>query len=103
MVASNQFLDGHYLNLPVMNEAGEIVGMVDVLKLTYATLEQVGSLVMIYVPAVPPLIMETCRSTRCRPRTMRALHGTSSGCRWTMSPIRWFRVATGPIPHTGQS
>lgn len=25
-----------------MNEAGEIVGMVDVLKLTYATLEQVG-------------------------------------------------------------
>ncbi|MCJ1288202.1 hypothetical protein MMC26_007557 [Xylographa opegraphella] len=33
--------DGHYLNLPVMNDAGEIVGMVDVLKLTYATLEQV--------------------------------------------------------------
>lgn len=25
-----------------MNESGEIVGMVDVLKLTYATLEQVG-------------------------------------------------------------
>lgn len=37
------FLDGHYLNLPVMNEAGEIVGMVDVLKLTYATLEQVST------------------------------------------------------------
>lgn len=35
------YIDGHYLNLPVMNEAGEIVGMVDVLKLTYATLEQV--------------------------------------------------------------
>lgn len=34
--------DGHYLNLPVMNDAGEIVGMVDVLKLTYATLEQVS-------------------------------------------------------------
>lgn len=34
-------LDGHYLNLPVMNHDGEIVGMVDVLKLTYATLEQV--------------------------------------------------------------
>ena len=33
--------DGHYLNLPVMNETGEIVGMVDVLKLTYATLEQI--------------------------------------------------------------
>ena len=27
-----------------MNEAGEIVGMVDVLKLTYATLEQVCAL-----------------------------------------------------------
>lgn len=26
-----------------MNEGGEIVGMVDVLKLTYATLEQVSS------------------------------------------------------------
>lgn len=36
--------DGHYLNLPVMNETGEIVGMVDVLKLTYATLEQVNSM-----------------------------------------------------------
>jgi len=33
--------DGHYLNLPVMSDAGEIVGMVDVLKLTYATLDQV--------------------------------------------------------------
>ncbi|KAJ6164944.1 hypothetical protein N7470_003616 [Penicillium chermesinum] len=32
------------LNLPVMNEAGEIVGMVDVLKLTYATLEQIGTM-----------------------------------------------------------
>ncbi|GFF29427.1 meiotically up-regulated gene 70 protein [Aspergillus udagawae] len=36
--------DGHYLNLPVMNETGEIVGMVDVLKLTYATLEQINSM-----------------------------------------------------------
>ena len=26
-----------------MNDGGEIVGMVDVLKLTYATLEQVGT------------------------------------------------------------
>lgn len=34
-------IDGHYLNLPVMSDAGEIVGMVDVLKLTYATLDQV--------------------------------------------------------------
>jgi hypothetical protein len=37
-------LDGHYLNLPVMNEGGEIVGMVDVLKLTYATLEQINTM-----------------------------------------------------------
>ncbi|SPO04306.1 probable CBS and PB1 domain protein [Cephalotrichum gorgonifer] len=36
--------DGHYLNLPVMNDGGEIVGMVDVLKLTYATLEQVNTM-----------------------------------------------------------
>lgn len=37
-------LDGHYLNLPVMNDSGEIVGMVDVLKLTYATLEQINTM-----------------------------------------------------------
>ncbi|KAI9735970.1 MAG: hypothetical protein M1834_001436 [Cirrosporium novae-zelandiae] len=36
--------DGHYLNLPVMNNTGEIVGMVDVLKLTYATLEQINTM-----------------------------------------------------------
>ncbi|KXX77106.1 Meiotically up-regulated gene 70 protein [Madurella mycetomatis] len=36
--------DGHYLNLPVMNDGGEIVGMVDVLKLTYATLEQINGM-----------------------------------------------------------
>jgi hypothetical protein len=42
--ADGRFIDGHYLNLPVMNNEGEIVGMVDVLKLTYATLEQVNSM-----------------------------------------------------------
>ncbi|KAG9532230.1 CBS-domain-containing protein [Aureobasidium sp. EXF-12298] len=36
--------DGHYLNLPVMSADGEIVGMVDVLKLTYATLDQINSM-----------------------------------------------------------
>ncbi|KAI8184830.1 hypothetical protein KHU50_012962 [Colletotrichum sp. SAR 10_65] len=37
--------DGHYLNLPVMtSDGGEIVGMVDVLKLTYATLEQINTM-----------------------------------------------------------
>jgi hypothetical protein len=41
---TNMAPDGHYLNLPVMNDGGEIVGMVDVLKLTYATLEQINSM-----------------------------------------------------------
>jgi len=35
--------DGHYLNLPVV-EGTTIIGMVDVLKLTYATLEQMYSM-----------------------------------------------------------
>jgi hypothetical protein len=34
-------VDGHYLNLPVVEEDGRLVAIVDVLKLTYATLEQV--------------------------------------------------------------
>lgn len=38
----HDLLDGHFLNLPVL-EDDEIVGMVDVLRLTYATLEQVLS------------------------------------------------------------
>lgn len=42
--AALTLVDGHYLNLPVMNEGGEIVGMVDVLKLTYATLEQINTM-----------------------------------------------------------
>lgn len=44
LVISDAIADGHYLNLPVMSDAGEIVGMVDVLKLTYATLDQVRHL-----------------------------------------------------------
>ncbi|GMK55279.1 hypothetical protein CspeluHIS016_0203350 [Cutaneotrichosporon spelunceum] len=36
---------GHYLNLPVVTEdEGRLVGIVDVLKLTYATLEQIESM-----------------------------------------------------------
>ena len=34
--------DGHFLNLPVLEDDGTLVGCVDVLKLTYATLEQVS-------------------------------------------------------------
>ncbi|KAI9495924.1 hypothetical protein BDB00DRAFT_759236 [Zychaea mexicana] len=33
--------DGHYLNLPVLDDNRNICGLVDVLRLTYATLEQV--------------------------------------------------------------
>lgn len=36
--------DGHYLNLPVLESDGQLVAIVDVLKLTYATLEQVSLL-----------------------------------------------------------
>ena len=32
--------EGHYLNLPVVETDGRLVAIVDVLKLTYATLEQ---------------------------------------------------------------
>lgn len=35
--------DGHYLNLPVLDEDRNIVGLIDVLRLTYATLEQVSN------------------------------------------------------------
>lgn len=52
-------LDGHYLNLPVMNDSGEIVGMVDVLKLTYATLEQVR--MTDYGLLLPPLFPRFCQ------------------------------------------
>lgn len=39
--ALRKMFDGHYLNLPVSNDAGDIIGIVDVLKLTYATLNQI--------------------------------------------------------------
>jgi CBS domain-containing protein len=42
--AQVQLPAGHYLNLPVVESDGRLVGIVDVLKLTYATLEQVGDL-----------------------------------------------------------
>lgn len=38
------FPAGHYLNLPVVEEDGRLVAIVDVLKLTYATLEQVRAI-----------------------------------------------------------
>ncbi|ORX35715.1 hypothetical protein BD324DRAFT_581734 [Kockovaella imperatae] len=36
--------NGHYLNLPVVDDDGRLMGIVDVLKLTYATLEQIESM-----------------------------------------------------------
>jgi hypothetical protein len=37
-------VDGHYLNLPVVDSQNTVIGIVDVLKLTYATLEQVNQM-----------------------------------------------------------
>ncbi|KAJ7597680.1 hypothetical protein C8J56DRAFT_1001506 [Mycena floridula] len=37
--------NGHYLNLPVVEADGRLVAIVDVLKLTYATLEQMNAVV----------------------------------------------------------
>jgi hypothetical protein len=42
MLTSN--LAGHYLNLPVVEGDGRLIAVVDVLKLTYATLEQMNTL-----------------------------------------------------------
>jgi hypothetical protein len=41
MLVAKLMIDGHYLNLPVVHPDGKLMGIVDVLKLTYATLEQV--------------------------------------------------------------
>lgn len=38
------FSDGHYLNLPVVETDGRLIAIVDVLKLTYATLEQMNAM-----------------------------------------------------------
>ena len=38
---THDMTDGHYLNLPVVEADGRLVAIIDVLKLTYATLEQV--------------------------------------------------------------
>ena len=83
-----------------MNESGEIVGMVDVLKLTYATLEQVMLLIGL-MTKISWLIR--LRSTLCQPGMMKALHGTNSGFLWTMNPTRWYLAANSPIHHTAPS
>lgn len=42
--ALRQMFEGHYLNLPVVDEDHEIIGIVDVLRLTYVTLNQIQKL-----------------------------------------------------------
>ncbi|KAJ9105230.1 hypothetical protein QFC21_001595 [Naganishia friedmannii] len=42
--ALKKMYTGHYLNLPVVETDGRLMGIVDVLKLTYATLEQIESI-----------------------------------------------------------
>lgn len=39
--ALKQMLDGHYLNLPIVNTDNEIIGIVDVLRLTYSILSHI--------------------------------------------------------------
>ena len=92
--------DGHYLNLPVMSPEGEIVGMVDVLKLTYATLDQVGNEGKRFLH----MLIEGSRSIPCLLVTVKARPGTSSGFHLTMRVIQWFLATTAaltqPIPQT---
>lgn len=75
--------DGHYLNLPVMSDAGEIVGMVDVLKLTYATLDQVTT-----TASEAKTCANLLRSTTSTQETAKAQPGTSSGCPSTTTQNR---------------
>ncbi|KAJ2558194.1 hypothetical protein EV175_000907 [Coemansia sp. RSA 1933] len=42
--ALKRMYEKHYLNLPVVDDSGEIMGVVDVLRLCYATLEQMKSI-----------------------------------------------------------
>jgi CBS domain-containing protein len=89
----NVVTDGHYLNLPVMSEAGEIVGMVDVLKLTYATLDQVRDLL-----CYPQKILaKFLRSTISILRIVKALPGISFGCPLTMRVNLWYLVMEGAV------
>ncbi|OZJ02422.1 hypothetical protein BZG36_04830 [Bifiguratus adelaidae] len=44
MEALRKMHDGHYLNLPVVDELDQVIGVIDVLKLTWATMEQINSI-----------------------------------------------------------
>lgn len=60
-----------------MSADGEIVGMVDVLKLTYATLDQVC---LRLIDVENRCELTSCRSTVCQLEIARDLPGTNSGC-----------------------
>lgn len=66
-----------------MSAEGEIVGMVDVLKLTYATLDQVRFQSRDVQNAYK---LNFCRSTVCRLEIAKDLPGTNSGCPSTTRP-----------------
>ncbi|KAJ2614654.1 hypothetical protein H4S08_001597 [Coemansia sp. RSA 1365] len=42
--ALKRMYERHYLNLPIVDDAGDVLGVVDVLRLCYATLEQMKSI-----------------------------------------------------------
>ncbi|KAJ2902277.1 putative mitochondrial ribosomal protein subunit s4 protein [Zalerion maritima] len=87
-VALPPLTDGHYLNLPVMNDGGEIVGMVDVLKLTYATLEQINTMQNADSegPAWNKFWMSLDHETESMVSGDGSLHHTGIGARSLMSP-----------------
>lgn len=63
--ALRQMFDGHYLNLPIVSEEDdEIVGIVDVLKLTYATLNQIKQIELKELPTGSQTALETNTPTQ---------------------------------------
>ena len=69
--------DGHYLNLPVVANEGDIIGVVEVLKLTHITLNQIKQL-------------ETSEQAMAQlqlTQPMKVQHGTSFGLLWTIPMV----------------
>lgn len=65
-----------------MGENGDIVGMVDVLKLTYATLDQVNQ----NQNSPHNALLNQSRSTLCQQEIAKVPRGTNSGCLWKTIP-----------------
>ena len=63
--ALRQMFEGHYLNLPIVSdEDDEIVGIVDVLKLTYATLNQIKQIEQKESPTGLQITLDTSTPTQ---------------------------------------